>query len=504
MFQQYVGVVDQGTKSTKFGVFDGEGTLLEQHSESLEQHYPQSGWTEYDPDEIWENTLSVVESTLSALDLGAEDLEAIGITNQRETTVVWDRETGEPVRNAISWQDRRHTDSIERRREEGLTGRIREVTGLELDPFYSAGKLEWILDHVDGLRDRARDGEVAFGTVDSWLLYNLTGEHATDVTNASRTMLFDIGEREWSDGLLEEFGVPRAMLPDVYASSHSEAYGQTDPDSPLGAAVPVTALIGDQHAALFGHTAFEEGEVKHTIGSSCVMQMNTGTEAIESSHGLATTIAYQIEGEQTRYALEGQIFTGGQAIEWLREIGVVDSIDEVEPLARSIDSTDGVYFVPAFQGLATPYWDPTARGTIVGLFRGTSSAQIVRATLEAIAYRTRDALDAMRNDSGLEIEALRLDGGMTQNGFLCQFLADLLATTIELPAETETTSLGAAYAAGLAAGVWPDLASLRESRTTSSLIEPKRSQTEMQGQYDDWHRAVERSLEWDRTTDSES
>lgn len=496
-----IGVIDQGTKSTKFGVFDREGKLLAQHSEDHEAMYPQSGWVEYDPVEIWENTLTAFQTTLSTLDMSPAEMDAIGIANHRETTIVWDSETGEPVRNAVSWQDRRHTDRIEMRREAGLTEPVRSITGLELDPFYSAGKLEWLLEDVPGLRERGRAGEVSFGTIDTWLLSNLTGVHATDVTNASRTMLFDIHELAWSERLLEEFDVPAPMLPEVYPSSHDDAYGRTEPNGPVRAEIPVTAVLADQQSALVGHTAFDAGDVKHTVGSSCVMQLNTGTEAVESEHGLATTVAYQFEGSPARYALEGQIFTGGQAIEWLHELGVLPDIEEAESMARNVGSTGGVYFVPAFQGLATPYWDPTARGTMVGMHRGTSRETLVRATLEAIGYRTRDATDAMRSDTDLPVDTLRVDGGMSQNEFLCEFIANASQTVIEVADETETTSLGAAYAAGLAVGVWSGLDQIRQERTTAARFEPDRSNEEMITLYEDWQRAVERSLDWAREDD---
>jgi glycerol kinase len=329
------------------------------------------------------------------------------------------------------------------------------------------------------------------------LLYNLTGVHATDVTNASRTMLFDTPNLEWSDWLLSEFDVPAAMLPSVYPSSHPRAYGTTDEDGPLGAAVPVTALIGDQQGALFGHTAFDEGDVKHTIGSSSVLQMNVGTEFIESEHGLNTTVGYQIAGEAAKYALEGEIFIGGQAVEWLEEMGIIDSPSEIESLTRSVDSTEGAYFVPAFHGLATPYWDPSARGTIVGLNRGSGPEHLARATLEAIGYRTKEALDAMRSESGLEVETIRLDGGMSQNGFVCEFIANLTQSRIEIPEETETTSMGAAFAAGLAVDVWSDLDEIRAHRHVARRIDPSRPFAELEGRYKNWQRAVEWSREWD-------
>ena len=500
----YVGAVDQGTTGTRFMVFDRGGEVVANAYERHEQYYPEPGWVEHDPLEIWANTKTVIRDALAEADLAADQLAAIGVTNQRETTLLWDRATGDPVHRAVVWQDRRTTDRVEALEAAGRTEAIRATTGLEPDPYFSATKLEWLLENADpvetertppaDVRDRAADGEVLFGTIDAWLVWNLTGAHVTDVTNASRTMLYDIHAGEWDDDLLAEFGVPRACLPEVRPSSDEAGYGTTDPEGFLGAEVPVAGALGDQQAALFGQTCFEAGDAKNTYGTGSFVLMNTGTDAVASDHGLLTTVAFQRSGEPVQYALEGSVFVTGAAIEWLRDVGLVETPAETAELARSVDSTDGVYFVPAFTGLGAPHWDGRARGTMVGLTRGTGREHIVRAALEAIAFRTRDVVDAMEADAGLELNGLRVDGGAVKNNFLCKLQADILGTGITRPVVDETTALGAAYAAGLAVGYWENLEELRANWRVDAEFEPNGDPWD--ARYERWQEAVDRARDW--------
>ena len=503
--ETYVGAIDQGTTGTRFMVFDHAGQVVASAYEKHEQIYPEPGWVEHDPVEIWENTERVIQDALSSADLSPDQLTGIGVTNQRETTLFWDAESGSPIHNAIVWQDRRTTDRVEELQETGMAGPIREKTGLEVDAYFAATKAEWLLENADPIklqrsrpedvRARARSGDVLFGTVDSWLIYNLTGNHITDVTNASRTMLFDIHEMDWDDELLEEFGVPRAMLPEVRPSSDDDYYGTTDPEGFLGAEVPVAGALGDQQAALFGQACFDEGDAKNTYGTGSFFLMNTGTEAVESEHGLLTTVGFQRSGEPVRYALEGSIFVTGAAIEWLEDVELIDDPGQTEELARSVDSTDGVYVVPAFTGLGAPHWDGRARGTIVGMTRGTRREHIVRATLESIAYQTRDVAEAMEADSGIEMEQLRVDGGAVKNNFLCQLQADILDVDIVRPEVDETTALGSAYAAGLAVGYWETADELRDNWRVDREFEPD-DPDGVDARYERWTDAVERSRGW--------
>ncbi|WP_327052206.1 glycerol kinase GlpK [Halomicrococcus gelatinilyticus] len=504
----YVGAIDQGTTGTRFMVFDRAGTVVGSAYETHEQFYPEPGWVEHDPMEIWENTKQVVGDALDAADVGAGQLAAVGVTNQRETTLLWDEETGEPVHDAIVWQDRRTTDRVEQLAEQGRAEEIRTKTGLQPDAYFSATKVEWLLDEADpieverarvaDLRERAEAGELAFGTVDSWLIYRLTGEHVTDVTNASRTMLFDVHEMAWDDELLAEFRVPRAILPEVRPSSPAEPYGYTDPEGFLDAAVPVAGALGDQQAALFGQTCFDEGDAKNTYGTGSFVLQNTGTTAVESDNGLLTTVAFQRADEPVRYALEGSIFATGAAIEWLADVGFVDEPADTERLARRADSTDGVYVVPAFTGLGAPHWDQRARGTIVGMTRGTRREHVVRATLEAIAYQTRDVLEAMAADAGLDVGTLKVDGGAVKNNFLCQLQADVVDADVVRPVVDETTALGAAYAAGLSVGYWEDLDDLRSNWRVDREFAPQMDPAEADRKYERWSEAVERSRDWAR------
>ena len=506
MATSYVGAIDQGTTGTRFMVFDHSGQVIANAYEQHEQIYPEPGWVEHDPVEIWENTKSVVLSGLDEADLDAEQLAALGITNQRETTVVWDKDSGKPVYNALVWQDRRTTDRVEELQEAGEVEEIREKTGLECDAYFSATKTEWILDNAEplklqssrsrDLRDRARDGELLMGTIDSWLIYNLTGNHITDVSNASRTMLYNIEGLHWDEALLAEFDVPEAMLPEVRPSSDETLYGHTDPEGFLGAEVPVAGALGDQQAALFGQTCFDAGDAKNTYGTGSFYLMNTGNEAVESDHGLLTTIGFQLSGEPVQYALEGSIFVTGAAIEWLEDVDIINNAAQTADLASSVDSTDGVYMVPAFTGLGAPHWDGRARGTIVGMTRGTGKEHIVRATLESIAYQTRDIAEAMEADSGVETTSLRVDGGAVKNNFLCQLQADIIQTEIARPEVDETTALGSAYAAGLAVGYWDDIEELRSNWQVDREFDPEMDTDKADEMYGRWDDAVERSLDW--------
>jgi len=507
MTDTYVGSIDQGTTGTRFMVFDHDGNVVSQAYEKHEQIYPEPGWVEHDPMEIWENTKLVINEALDKEDLDAEQLESIGITNQRETTIIWDAETGKPVHNALVWQDRRTTDRVEEIQEAGKVEEIRSKTGLECDAYFSATKAEWILDNADPIklqrsrpedvRDRAEDGELMMGTPDTWVIYNLTGNHITDVSNASRTMLYDINELEWDDELLDEFNVPEEILPEVRPSSDDETYGSTDADGFLGAEVPVAGALGDQQAALFGQTCFDAGDAKNTYGTGSFMLMNTGNEAVSSDHGLLTTIGFQKSGGDVQYALEGSIFITGAAIEWLEDMTLIEDAAESEELARSIDSTDGVYVVPAFTGLGAPHWDQRARGTIVGMTRGTRREHIVRATLESIAYQTKDVAEAMVSDADIDLSSLRVDGGAVKNNFLCQLQSNIIGTEIVRPVVDETTALGAAYAAGLAVGYWDTVDELRDNWQVDRRF-PVDEDADIEVNYDRWKDAVERSEDWAR------
>ncbi|QSG03042.1 glycerol kinase GlpK [Natranaeroarchaeum sulfidigenes] len=504
----YVGAVDQGTTGTRFMVFDHSGQVVANAYEKHEQIYPEPGWVEHDPREIWENTKQVIQDALNDAGLTPDQLEAIGVTNQRETTLLWDADTGRPLHNALVWQDRRTTDRIETLQEEGKADDVQAKTGLEPDAYFSATKAEWLLDNADPIktqrarpadvRERAAEGDVLFGTIDTWVIYNLTGNHITDVSNASRTMLFDIHEMEWDDELCEEFRVPKEMLPEVRPSSDEKTYGSTDPDGFLNAEVPVAGALGDQQAALFGQTCFEAGDAKNTYGTGSFFLMNTGNEAVTSENGLLTTVGFQRSGEEVQYALEGSIFITGAAIEWLNDMDLIEDAAETEELARSVDSTDGVYFVPAFTGLGAPHWDQRARGTIVGMTRGTRREHIVRATLESIAYQTRDVAEAMEADSGIDMQTLRVDGGAVKNNYLCQLQSDIIDTDIARPEVDETTALGSAYAAGLAVGYWSDLDELTANWQIDREFEPEMSNEEADEMYSRWSDAVDRSRDWAR------
>ena len=490
----YILSLDQGTTSSRAILFNHAGQIGAVNQEEFPQIYPQPGWVEHNPNDIWESQLKVARSVIS----DPADIAAIGITNQRETTVVWDRDSGEPVHNAIVWQDRRTSAFCDELKAEGFDQTILEKTGLVTDAYFSGTKVAWILDNVPGAREKAEAGKLAFGTIDTFLIWKLTGGrlHITDVSNASRTMLFDIHKKWWSTTITQRLNIPMSMLPQVVPSSM--IYGETDPDI-FGKAIPIAGIAGDQQAATYGQVCYEPGLVKNTYGTGCFILMNTGTQPVASKNNLLTTVAWKIgDGGAVNYALEGSIFIAGAAIQWLRdELKVIDDAAESEGLATSVDDTGGVYMVPAFVGLGAPYWDQYARGTIVGLTRGSSRAHLVRATLESLAYQTRDVITAMESDSGLSLKTMRVDGGATANNFLMQFQADILGVTVERPAVTETTALGAAYLAGLASGFWQSQEEIAQQWTVERRFEPQMSDSERDRLYAGWQRAVERSRAWE-------
>ncbi|HKJ93349.1 MAG TPA: glycerol kinase GlpK [Longimicrobiales bacterium] len=487
--------IDEGTTGSTCLVIDEAGHVRGRAYSEFTQHFPRPGWVEHDAAEIWDVTLAMAREAVSSAGLEASDIAGIGITNQRETVVVWDRATGQPVHRAIVWQDRRTSDRCRALREAGREDDIRARTGLVIDPYFSGTKLEWLLEHVDGLRERAEAGELAAGTMDAWLIWKLTGGrvHATEPTNASRTLLYNIDRLDWDDELLSLFGVPRALLPDVRSSSG--VFGMADA-SLLGAEIPVAGAAGDQQAALFGQRCWEKGRAKNTYGTGAFLLLHTGGERVASEHGLLTTVACDPQG-QPAYALEGSIFVAGAAIQWLRdELKVIERADETAALAASVDSNDGVYFVPAFVGLGAPHWLAEARGTIVGLTRGTGRAHLVRAALEAMAYSTRDVLEAMVADSGVAAEDLAVDGGAAANDWLMQFQADVLALPVKRPQLLETTALGAAGLAGLATGVWPDADAFGASRPEPDRFRPRMDADTRKTLVAGWRRAVAAAKAW--------
>lgn len=493
----YVLALDQGTTSSRAILFDRDAREVAVAQQPFAQFYPEPGYVEHDAREIWATQRAVLRDVLAQAAVRPEQIAAIGITNQRETTVVWDRETGEPIGPAIVWQCRRTAARCHELVQAGHAERIREKTGLVVDAYFSATKVEWMLDQAPDLRERAERGELLFGTIDTWLLWQLSGKrlHVTDVSNASRTLLFNIHTLDWDDELLALFRIPRAMLPAVQPSSG--LLGLTDPDV-FGAAVPLAGVAGDQQAALFGQGCYAEGTAKNTYGTGCFLLLNTGERPTPSRHGLLTTVAWQI-GEQTCYALEGSVFIAGAGVQWLRdELGVIQHAAETETLARSVPDNGGVYMVPAFTGLGAPYWDPYARGSIFGLTRGTGRAHLARAVLEAIAYQTRDVLDAMRQDSGLQLTQLLVDGGAVQNEFLMQFQADVLGVEVVRPASYESTARGAAFLAGLAVGYWPDLAALTALTSRSSTYQPQMDEQARETLYAGWQQATARAGHWVR------
>jgi glycerol kinase len=498
---QYAAAVDQGTTGTRFMIFDREGHVIASHYEEHTQIYPQPGWVEHDAAEIWQKTQRVVAGAMERGNITHDRLAAIGVTNQRETTVVWDPRTGEPLCNAVVWQDTRTREMCQQMIADGLEPTFRAKTGLPIATYFSGPKLKWLLDHVPGLRAKAEAGEAVFGNVDTWVIWNLTGgpqggAHVTDVTNASRTMLMDLHTLNWDEELLDVLSIPRHMLPTIRPSSDTALYGTTQAGGPVGGAVPVCGDLGDQQAALFGQACTNPGEAKNTYGTGCFMLLNTGREIVPSKSGLLTTVAYGLSGETT-YALEGSIAITGAAVQWLRDnLGLIENAAETEEIARSVEDAGGIYFVPAFSGLFAPYWDMDARGVIVGLTRYITRAHIVRATLEAICYQTRDVLEAMRIDSGIKLTALKVDGGATVNDFLMQLQADVVGVPVIRPVVNETTALGAAYAAGLAVGLWSGVDELRANWGVDCTFEPQWTSARREETYAGWKRAVERSRGW--------
>ena len=489
--EQYIMALDQGTTSSRCIIFNRKGEIVSLAAKEFTQYYPQSGWVEQDPNEIWSSQMAVMAEAMAAKGIDTTKLAAIGITNQRETTILWDKKTGEPIYHAIVWQCRRTSPVIDSLKEQRYEELIREKTGLILDPYFSATKIAWILDHVEGARERAQRGEILFGTVDTWLIYQMTKGrvHATDYTNASRTMLFNIHTLSWDPELLKIFRVPEAMLPQVKNSS--EYYGDMD-ESLFGGRVPITGVAGDQQSALFGQCCFHAGEAKNTYGTGCFLLMNTGEKIVTSKHGLLTTIAISIDGK-VQYALEGSVFVAGAAIKWLRdEMKLIEKAEDTDRIASSVEDNGGVYVVPAFTGLGAPYWDAYARGAVFGLSRGTTKAHFVRAVLESLAYQTADVLHAMEEDSGIELKFLRVDGGASANDFLMQFQADLLDANILRPAIIETTALGAAYLAGLAVDFYPGLMSIQDQSVLAKAFKPSITKEKREVFYEGWKDAVSR------------
>lgn len=499
---RYVGAVDQGTTSTRFMVFDHAGREVARHQLEHAQILPRAGWVEHDPLEIYQHACEAIEGALSKANLTAPDLAAVGITNQRETTVVWNPATGEPLYNAIVWQDTRTDRIMHKLEQEGAGETIRRKAGLPPATYFSGGKIQWILENVDGARSAAERGEVIFGNMDTWVIWNLTGgikggAHITDVTNASRTMLFNLETLDWDDELLGLFSVPRSMLPAVRPSSDSNSYGLTHHGGPFKGEVPLCADLGDQQAATVGQVCFLPGEAKNTYGTGNFMLLNTGTNIVPSHAGLLTTVCYQFSSSAPVYALEGSVAVTGSAVQWLRDqLGVIKQAGDIEALACSVRDNGGVYFVPAFSGLYAPYWRADARGCIVGLSRFNDKGHLARATLEAISYQTRDVLDAMVKDSGVRLAVLKVDGGATVNDTLMQLQADILGVPVVRPVVAETTALGAAYAAGLAVGFWRDVQETRLNWQADKQWEPRWSADQREAGYVGWQKAIERTLNW--------
>ncbi|WP_117235232.1 glycerol kinase GlpK [Vibrio maerlii] len=494
--QKYIVALDQGTTSSRAVILDHDANIVSVAQRESTQIYPKAGWVEQDPLEIYAAQSSTLVEVLAKSEIRSDEVCAIGITNQRETTIVWNKETGKPVYNAIVWQCRRTAAICEELKTRGLDEYVRENTGLLLDPYFSGTKIKWILDNVEGAREDAEAGKLLFGTVDTWLVWKMTQGriHVTDYTNASRTMLFNINEMKWDQRLLDELGIPMSMMPEVKRSS--EVYGETNIGGKGGTRIPIAGIAGDQQAALFGQMCVEPGQAKNTYGTGCFLLMNTGQEKVTSTHGLLTTLSCGPEG-QPAYALEGAVFMGGASIQWLRdELGLLNDAKDSEYFATKVDSSNGVYVVPAFTGLGAPYWDAYARGTIVGLTRGASSNHIIRATLEGIAYQTRDVLDAMQADSGIQLSALRVDGGAVANNFLMQFQSDVLDTEVHRPKITEVTALGAAYLAGIAVGFWDSLDELKGKAEIDRSFIPHHDEEKRNRRYRGWKRAVKCAQTW--------
>ncbi len=492
---KYVMALDSGTTSNRCILFNEKGEMCSVAQKEFTQHFPKPGWVEHEPGEIWSTQLAVAREAMTKIGASAEDIAAIGITNQRETTIVWDKNTGQPVYPAIVWQCRRTSEYCDSLKEKGLTEKFREKTGLVIDAYFSGTKVKWILDHVEGARERAEKGNLLFGTVETWLIWKLTrgAVHVTDYSNASRTMLFNINTLEWDGEILEELGIPKSMLPQARASS--EIYGETDP-SFFGGRIPIAGAAGDQQAALFGQACFDQGDAKNTYGTGCFLLMNTGSQPVFSKNGLVTTIAWGMDGKVT-YALEGSIFVAGAALQWLRdELRLIDSAADSEYFAQRVKDSNGCYVVPAFTGLGAPYWDQYARGTIVGLTRGVNKYHIIRATLESLAYQVNDVLDAMKADSGMNLSALRVDGGASANNFLMQTQADLSNAPVNRPRCVETTAMGAAYLAGLAVGYWKNTEDVKRNWGIDKIFVPVIESEKREKMLEGWKRAVTCSYGW--------
>ncbi|MFC5590175.1 glycerol kinase GlpK [Sporosarcina soli] len=494
MTNSYILALDQGTTSSRAILFNGKGEIFHTSQQEFTQYFPKSGWVEHNADEIWSSILAVIAGVLSEKNIHADQIKGIGITNQRETTVVWDKRTGDPIYNAIVWQSRQTAGICEELKAAGHSDTFREKTGLLVDAYFSGTKVKWILDNVKGAREKAERGDLLFGTIDTWLVWKLSGgtAHVTDYSNASRTLMYNIYDLKWDQELLDILDIPASMLPEVRPSS--EIYAHTDEDLFFGHAAPIAGVAGDQQAALFGQACFESGMVKNTYGTGCFMLMNTGEKAVKSEHGLLTTLAWGIDGK-VEYALEGSIFVAGSAIQWLRDgLRMFRNSAESERYAERVTSTEGVYVVPAFVGLGAPYWDSDVRGAVFGLTRGTSKEHFVRATLEALAYQTKDVLDAMEADSGITLKTLRVDGGAVRNDFLMQFQSDLLNVPVERPLVNETTALGAAYLAGLAVGFWKDCSEISAHWQLDRPFEPVMDQAEREELYRGWQKAVQAAM----------
>ncbi|MFJ5750923.1 glycerol kinase GlpK [Peribacillus frigoritolerans] len=492
--EKYILSLDQGTTSSRAILFNEKGEIVHSSQKEFTQHFPKPGWVEHNANEIWGSILAVIAGVLSESGVKPEQIAGIGITNQRETAVVWDKETGTPVYNAIVWQSRQTSGICDELKEKGLNDLFRDKTGLLIDAYFSGTKVKWILDNVEGARQKADEGKLLFGTIDTWLIWKLSGgkAHVTDYSNASRTLMYNIHELKWDEELLEILTVPKSMLPEVRPSS--EEYARTIDYHFFGQSIPIAGAAGDQQAALFGQACFKEGMAKNTYGTGCFMLMNTGTKAVSSEHGLLTTLAWGLNGK-VEYALEGSIFVAGSAIQWLRDgLRMLHDAKDSEDYAKRVESTDGVYVVPAFVGLGTPYWDSEVRGAVFGLTRGTSKEHFIRATLESLAYQTKDVLDAMEADSGIELQTLRVDGGAVKNDFLMQFQGDLLRVPVERPTINETTALGAAYLAGLAVGYWKDQEEISRQWAVDKTFEPSMEEQESEKLYEGWKKAVHAAM----------
>lgn len=492
--EKFILSIDQGTTSSRAILFNQKGEIVHTAQQEFHQYFPQPGWVEHNANEVWASVLAVMTTVLTEADVEPKQIAAIGITNQRETTVVWDKNTGHPIYNAIVWQSRQTADICADLKEKGYADMVREKTGLLIDPYFSGTKIKWILDHVDGARERAEKGELLFGTIDTWLIWKFSGgkAHVTDYSNASRTLLYNIYDLKWDPELLEMLDVPAAMLPEVKPSSH--VYAQTASYHFFGEEIPIAGVAGDQQAALFGQACYDEGMAKNTYGTGCFMLMNTGEKAVSSKHGLLTTLAWGIDGK-VEYALEGSIFVAGSAIQWLRDgMRMIKDSAQSESYAERVDSTDGVYVVPAFVGLGTPYWESDVRGAVFGLTRGTTKEHFIRATLESLAYQTKDVLAAMEADSGLPLKTLRADGGAVKNNFLMQFQSDMLGVPVERPVVSETTALGAAYLAGLAVGYWESREEIARQWKVERKFEPSLAEKEREALYGGWKKAIHATI----------